>query len=420
MRPVVLALLLLLPCLAVDKISPGEYKTRRAALRKANGDAVTILIGRTEKSGGDLRSGFFQEENFYYLTGWSEPGAMLVLTPSTEALLIPRRDPEQEKWTGHKLAAEDKEAPSVTGFESVLASESFEANLPKWLEAGKKVYTLSPEIVKPLVPTRDVLDAKMPIARLRMKKSPAEIAMIQRATDVTIDGHFAAWKMLKPGISEYQVAAAMTNVYFSAGCERNSYAPIVGSGPNAATLHYSKNTRTIDSGELVLMDVAAECSMYASDITRTIPSGGKFSARQRELYDVVLGAQNAAIAAIKPGMMLGKTSPNSVHKIAADYIDSHGKDLHGNSLGKYFIHGLSHHVGLDVHDAYDPSVPLAAGMVITVEPGIYIPEEGIGIRIEDIVLVTETGAKLLSSRLPRDPQQIEKALASGASISLTR
>jgi Xaa-Pro aminopeptidase len=126
------------------------------------------------------------------------------------------------------------------------------------------------------------------------------------------------------------------------------------------------------------MDVAAECSMYASDITRTVPAGAKFSPRQRELYEVVLGAQNAAIAAIKPGMTLGKTSPNSVHKIAADYIDSHGKDLHGNSLGKYFIHGLSHHVGLDVHDAFDPSMPLAAGMVITVEPGIYIPEEGIG------------------------------------------
>ena len=168
----------------------------------------------------------------------------------------------------------------------------------------------------------------------------------------------------------------------------------------------------MDSGELVLMDVAAECSMYASDITRTVPVNGKFTPRQRELYDVVLGAQKAAIAAIKPGVMLG-SSKNKIglQKIAADYIDSHGKDEKGNSLGKYFIHGLGHHVGLDVHDATDPALPLEAGMIITIEPGVYLPQEGIGIRIEDVVLVTENGAKVLSSSLPREVNEIEKAMA---------
>jgi Xaa-Pro aminopeptidase len=168
----------------------------------------------------------------------------------------------------------------------------------------------------------------------------------------------------------------------------------------------------MDNGELLLMDVGSECSMYATDITRTVPVNGKFTPRQRELYEVVLGAWKAALAAVKPGVMLGGSrNPIGLHKIAADYINSHGKDLKGEPLGKYFIHGLGHHVGLDVHDANDPAVPLAANMIITLEPGIYIPEEGIGIRIEDMILVTENGAKVLSDALPREASDVEKFMA---------
>jgi Xaa-Pro aminopeptidase len=167
----------------------------------------------------------------------------------------------------------------------------------------------------------------------------------------------------------------------------------------------------VDSGVLVLMDVAGECSMYASDITRTVPANGKFTSRQRELYQIVLGAQQAVIDAVKPGMTLGRNSPNSLNKIAVEYFNNHGKDLHGKPLGTYFTHGIGHHVGLDVHDPRDPEIPLAANMVVTVEPGLYIPEEGIGIRIEDVVLVTVNGAKVMSSALPRDPAEIEKILA---------
>ncbi len=407
--------LLLSPALAAEKISLDEYRGRRVELQKANGDAVTILFGRSEKDGGDLRSGFFQEANFYYLTGWTEPGAILVLTSSSEVLLIPRRNKEQERWTGPKLSAEDSGVQTITGFEHVMPSEQFEANLYKWAESGKRILTLYDEPqadgLRKLLPLRDFADAKLPIARLRMKKSPAELALIQHSTDVSADAHRAAWEKVRPGLKEFQIAATMSNVYFGDGCERHAYAPIVGSGPNGAILHYSKNTRTIDRGELVLMDVAAECSMYASDITRTVPANGKFTDRQRELYDIVLGAQKAVIDAIKPGMMLSRTAPNSLNKIAVDYFNTHGKDKHGNPLGAYYTHGVSHHVGLDVHDAMDPSIPLAPNMIITVEPGLYIPEEGIGIRIEDMVLVTETGAKLLSGGLPREAGEIEKILS---------
>jgi Xaa-Pro aminopeptidase len=379
------------------------------------GDSVTVLFGATEHESGELRTGFFQDPNFYYMTGWTEPGAILVVTRDKDYFLIPNRSLDNEKWTGPKLGPDSPNVKTLTGFETVLPAEAFESNLNKWVESGKRVYTLmktpAGDGLKTLLPLRDFGDAATQIARLRMTKSAAEIAAIQHATDATIDAHMAAWKNMKPGKTEFSIAALMSGTYFGEGCERHAYAPIVGSGPNAAILHYSKNTRTIDNGELVLMDVAAECSMYASDITRTVPANGKFTPRQKELYEVVLGAQQAVINAIKPGLSLGRGA-NSLNKIAQDYIDSHGKDTKGNSLGRYFTHGVSHHVGLDVHDPSEPGAALAANMVITVEPGIYIPEEGIGIRIEDVVLVTENGAKVLSERLPRDPSQIEKVIAS--------
>jgi len=161
------------------------------------------------------------------------------------------------------------------------------------------------------------------------------------------------------------------------------------------------------------MDVAGSYSGYASDITRTLPVNGHFTPRQREIYEIVLGAQNAVLAAAKPGMTLGRGGPNSLQEIAYTYINTHGKDLHGNSLGQYFIHGLGHHVGLNVHDPASYDTPLQANMVITDEPGIYIPEEKIGVRIEDDVLITDTGAELLSRRLPRTVEEIEKIMAQG-------
>src|SRR5439155_3420364 len=404
------------PAPAGDRHVRGQYRARRIELRKSLRDGVIVLFGRGEQD-EDLRTGFFQESNFYYLTGWQEPGAILLLAPlpddaqapgyaarerlPREILFLPERNPDQEKWTGRKTAPDEQNIREITGFDAVMPAEKFEAELREMLQAYAHVYTLTDQPaaarLKQLAPLRDIANAAPGIAKLRMAKSPEEIAHIQHATDVTLAAHRVAWQRATPGLYEYQVAAAMTETYAEAVCERSAYAPIVGSGPNSAYLHYSRNGRRMDAGEVLLMDVAAECAGYASDITRTIPVGGKFTARQRELYDIVLGAQKAAIAAVKPGMTLSKTAPNTLYKVAYDYINSHGKDLHGERLGKYFTHGIGHHVGLDVHDASDPSAPLEAGMVITIEPGIYIPEENLGVRIEDVVLVTENGARLLSA-----------------------
>ncbi len=393
----------------------SAYAGRRAELRKALPAAVVVLFGRAVTDTDDLRSGFFQEPNFNYLTGWMEPGAVLAVSPAGDTLFLPPKDTDAEKWTGVKFSALDKSAAAVTGFERVLQMPAFESELLKLLREYPHLYglkgTAAADRLEKLAPLRDIADVRPAIGKLRMKKSPEEIALIERATGVSIEAHRAAWKRAAPGLYEYQVAAVMTGVFAEKGCERPAYAPIVGSGPNSVFLHYSRNKRRMDNGEILLMDVAAECSGYASDITRTIPVGGKFSKRQREIYDVVLGAQKAAIAAIKPGMTLLKDTPNSLYGVAYDYINTHGKDLHGEPLGKYFTHGLGHHVGLEVHDESDRYAPLEAGMVITIEPGIYIPEENIGVRIEDILLVTDTGSTVLSGALPREAAEIERAIA---------
>jgi Xaa-Pro aminopeptidase len=393
--------------------APDEYRARRAELSKKLHDGVLVLFGATDKGEENIRTGFFEESNFYYLTGWQEPGAILLVAPPLDekthaVLFLPRRHPDAEKWTGRKAGPDDANIGQVTGFDTVLPTENFESELRKQLDHNAAIYTVGEQSttqLKALAPMRDISSAAPMIARLRMHKSPEELALLQRSVDITLEAHRAAWKRAAPGEFEYQVAAAMTAVYFDAGCERHAYAPIVGSGPNSTILHYSRNSRRMDRGELLLMDVGAECAGYAADITRTIPVGAPFTKRQREIYEIVLGAQNAVIATIKPGLPLGDLS-----KIAREYINAHGKDLHGEPLGKYFTHGVSHHVGLDVHDATDFSQPLAEGNVITVEPGIYIPEENIGIRIEDMVQVTKDGAKLMSGALPRDPGEIEKAL----------
>lgn len=392
-----------------------EHRARREALRKALPESVIVLFGGTERERGDLRGGFFQEPNFFYLTGWQEQGAILLLTPNDETLFLPGRSEVRERYTGRKAAPADDNIREATGFHNVMAVEKFETVLSKAAESASKVYALpalaGADKLKSLLPLREIADVSRPIARLRMIKSPREIELIEHTTRITLEAHRAAWKRMAPGLFEYQIAATMSNVYFEHGCERHAYAPIVGSGPNAAILHYARNGRHADSGELMLMDVGAECSLYAADITRTVPVAGRFTPRQRELYEIVLGAQKAAIAAAKPGMMLLGQGEKSLNRIAREYMDAHGKARNGDPLSKYFSHGLGHHVGLDVHDANDPDLPLAAGMVITIEPGLYIPEEAIGIRVEDMVLITEGGSRVLSAALPREANDIEKAVA---------
>jgi Xaa-Pro aminopeptidase len=402
----------LAPLLA--KAPADEFRARRAALRQSiaqAGDGVLVLKGQTEPYDPLFR--FEQEPNFYYLTGWQEPGAALLMTPTDEILFLPRHDARAERYHGHRTAAEDADAHAVTGFEKVLPIEKFESELDSALARHFSIYAPWTEAyagqLRARYPFRDVPDATPLIALLRLEKSPAEIAAIQHATEVSIEAHRAAWKRMAAGEFEYQIAATLIGSFLDRGCEGPAYWPIVGAGPDGPILHYMAERRRMDRGEVVVIDAAAQCDEYASDITRTVPVDGKFTPRQRAVYDVVLGAQKAAISAVKPGVWLAG-SGQSLTKIARDYMDAHGKDLHGEPLGKYFTHDIGHAVGLKVHDP-PLTGPLKAGMVITIEPGVYIPDEQLGIRIEDVVLVTSGGAKVLSAALPKEADEIEEAVS---------
>ncbi len=251
-------------------------------------------------------------------------------------------------------------------------------------------------------------------ATLRTYKDSGEIELIRKATNASIAAQLAAMHAMKPGITEREISALLQYEWGKRGCERPSYAPIVGSGINSTVLHYSDDDGTIQSGDVVVIDAAGEYSMYASDITRTLPATGKFTDRQREIYNIVLGAQQAAIAAFQSGKSrLRRNMQDSLYDVAYNYINSHGKDMHGQPLGKYFIHGLSHYVGLNVHDEGDYDVALGTGTVFTIEPGIYIPEEKLGVRIEDILYVDTNGKLInLTAALPHTADEVEHEMAS--------
>lgn len=388
---------------AAGTVPASEYAARRQAIRKGLDSAVLVMYGNTTRDIDELRTGFYQEPNFYYLTGWKQPGAILLLTPDAETLFLPKRNEAAERYTGAKVAAGDADARGSTGFERVLSVDQFEAEFKSAVANRARLLTVAGrrrDQLSKLAPNIETGDATRLLLKARAVKSPAEIALIRNAMAVTMDAHRAAWRRIAPGLHEYQVAASMMFVMHDRNCT-TAYIPIVASGPNATVLHYSENSRRIENGDLILMDVAAACGEYASDVTRTVPANGRFTPRQRELYLAVLGAERAAIAAVKPGATM-----QSINKVARDYLEAHGK------LGRYLTHAISHGIGLEAHDAPshlsgDPFVP---GMVITIEPGVYIPEERLGIRIEDTVLVTDTGVEVLSAALPTGPGAIEKAI----------
>jgi Xaa-Pro aminopeptidase len=422
-----------------DREPNSVYADRRAKLA-AQLEYPIILQGLTGREESSQTYIFEQEENFYYLTGHNEEGAGLIILPaaksSTDAssgarefFYLPAKNTLKEKWNGVRMSPAEPGIEARTGFAAVKPFPEMRAEVENLAKTYPSFYTILPyekelggyphekEVVDWLqqaAPQIKLQDIRAQISAMRQIKSPGELAFLQRAIDLSLDAHFEAMRMMRPGLYEYQISAKMVEVHQMGGSEAEGYAPIVGAGPNSTALHYDRLSRKIEDGDIVVLDVGAQYSGYSADITRTLPANGKFTPRQLEVYSIVLGAQNAALAALKPGMDLCRKSDKSVDKISRDYINSHGKDLHGKSLGQYYIHGLGHHLGLNVHDPGEYCRPLQPGMVVTMEPGIYIPEENLGVRIEDDVLITETGYKLLSERLPRDPAVIEKIMAQAA------
>lgn len=388
------------------------YKARREALMKEMGEGVAVVYNEGEEDG----DGYRPNSDFFYLTGVTEAGAILVLAPKErtyrEFLLLPTRDPEAERWTGERDPI-GKALREKYGFEKIFRTGRLNSLLldlarrsptfwqlssggggekrPSDLEAyGKVSSKLTGVSTKPLT---------LSISRMRSRHSAGELAIMQRSIRISEAGFRAAVKEIRPGAFEGAVEAAAEKVWKTMGARRPAYASIVGSGPNSTILHYPQSERTMLDGELILMDMSCEYAHYASDITRTFPVNGKFTPEQRKIYDLVLKAQKAAFAALKPGAYY-----EDVDAAARKVIEDAG-------YGDYFIHGLGHFVGLDVHDAGVYAEPLQPGIVITLEPGIYLPEQKLGVRIEDDVVVTETGAKYLTDGLPREADEIEKWMA---------
>lgn len=402
--------------------------------KKAGG--VVVLFAPLEAR--DAVYSFRQDDNFYYLSGIAEPGVALLIAPAVEAkdnvaarpyteiLFLPPHNLRLEKFTGPKLGAENPDASKITGFDRVEDMAKLPDEVSKVLAGARPVlYTdvasqgetsASAEPLTFLKRTNALLffqDVKPMLSSLRTVKDAGEATLIRKAVDASVAAHIAAMRAVKPNVTEYEISGLMQYEWTRRGCELPAYSPIVGSGHNSTVLHYSEDSNTMKAGDVVVIDAAGEYSMYSADITRTLPVDGHFTPRQREIYDIVLGAQAAAIAAFQSGksMLVGDTDA-SLNKVAKEYIKTHGKDLHGQPLDQYFIHGLGHYIGLNVHDDGDYKVPLGPGMAFTIEPGIYIPEENIGVRIEDDFYVDADGKLIkLSAAAPSTAADVEKTMA---------
>jgi Xaa-Pro aminopeptidase len=330
-------------------------------------------------------------------------------TQPEEILFVPPRNRGQERWTGATLSA-GAEGQKETGLKSVQVISELAPAVAQAVQRNSKIYTLennrqNVERLRGMAASADIQNVATLISSLRLKKSSTELALMEKTIKITLRGQEAAARTIAPGVWEYQVEAALEYEFRRNGAERPSFPSIVGSGLNSTVLHYNASTRQMQAGDLVVVDIGAEYSGYAGDVTRTYPVSSKFTPRQREIYQIVLDAQKAALAVVKPGVTI-----NQVHQAALNVIRSKGFTT------QQFPHGTSHHLGLYVHDPGDTRRPLEPGMVITVEPGIYLDTEQLGVRIEDDIVVTEAGYRMLSD-FPKEIADIESLMARSSESS---
>jgi Xaa-Pro aminopeptidase len=419
---------------AAELQAPEVYRDRRRRLAERIGGGTVVMWGAGDDRGyGDVGT-FRQSSSFFYLTGVELPNAIVVLRPTEDldALFLPPRNPNIERWTGPKFGP-GEEAAEALGFGEVLSTEpsevvldarrrpvpGFEGRLHGWLsEPGAELWTELPAVASTAVlppshrliarlrdrlPTFGVRDCSDHLTALRVIKDDGEIALMRKAIEASMAGQRAAAAAIAPGVGEGAVDGAVYAAFRSHGAEGIAFPSIVGCGINATTLHYDQNAGNCNQGELVVVDIGARYGYYCGDLTRTFPVSGRFNDRQRQIYDLVLEVHDRVAAAIKPGISIF-----DLRKIAYQTMEtSELRDGNGESLGQYFIHGLGHHLGLDAHDPGTDEAALEPGMVITNEPGIYITDESLGVRIENDFLVTASGGENLSADLPTATDDIE-------------
>ncbi len=405
-----------------DGAARAEFAARRARLSALldSSSAAVFRSPDTRTRNNDVNYPYRQESSLLYLTGENRPNVALLVAPGgvvigdtvARIVMFVQRDGGIPKTLEDGLTLEwsrfgDVLSALCSRVETLYASSFSPAFVHDWLN-GKPIF-LERESRRELerrFPNLKVKNAGPLVARLRVYKSPAEVEQIRRAIRITGDGLRRAMAVCAPGAVEYELQAALEGEFLRQGASGPAFPSIVGSGANSLILHYDVNRRTMRTGEVVVMDVGAEVDGYAADITRTLPVGGKFTREQREIYDAVRQAQKDVLARIRPGLAWSELDATGKASIAA------------RGFGKYWGHGISHHLGLDVHDSGVMDT-LRAGMVITLEPGIYVPVEdsllapgyrGVGIRLEDDILVTENGCVMLSESIPREAGEIEKLM----------
>ncbi|HQJ64248.1 MAG TPA: aminopeptidase P N-terminal domain-containing protein [bacterium] len=428
----------------VAGVDPQEYRARRQQLLTAM-DSSEVLVVRAAASvarAGDVNYPYHQDEDFYYLTGCREPGVVLLLVPAGFAVegqtvheLLFAPPSRTNAYTG--ITPGPDKLRGELGIEAALPDSRFQSLFGQILEGKHLLYLagLSPsfindpiagkgyfldrdskKVLKDKYPGLQIKSAASLIMPLRLIKSAGEVALMQKAIDATDAALREAIKSCEPGLYEYELQAVIEYGFLRGGCAAAAFSSIIGSGPNSVILHYDTNERRMEAGETVVMDVGGEYAGYCADVTRTIPVGGRFTAEQKTIYNLVLAAHDSAIAMIRPGATIADLNKKAAAVIGSGLIRL-GLMKAGEEVAKFLPHGISHQLGLEAHDV-EGNGPLAPGMVITIEPGIYIGAamtgvpaayRTIGIRIEDDVLVTPDGRRVLSNA-PRSIVEIEKLM----------
>ncbi len=390
--------------------------------------------------------GFCQNSDLYYLSGVDQEDTILLLFPTArdpkrrEILFVRETSDLIAVWEGAKLSKEG--ARAVSGVQTVMWSGDFQRVLRDLMLEAEVVYLNLNEHLRADNPvqTRDQrcgeeLRRRFPLhsyarlapilTRLRMIKSPAEVDAIREATATTAAGFARLLHFVRPGVQEFEVEAELMHEYLRGRSRGFSYPPIIASGANACVLHYVENNATCADGELLLLDVAAEYANYHSDMTRTIPVNGRFTPRQRAVYDAVLRVLRACSALLRPGVLPADYQKEAGQLMEAEIIglgliDAEAvknQDPDQPLYRKYFMHGMSHHIGIDVHDVNDPGLPFAAGMILTVEPGIYIREEALAVRLENLIVIGENSNEDLMQNVPIEADEIESLMQNGATTN---
>jgi Xaa-Pro aminopeptidase len=429
-------------------------------MRRMDKNSVAIIPAAPEAvRSHDTHYRYRQNSDFFYLTGFEEPEAIAVIAPAKDkklTMFVRPRDLEQEIWNGYRSGVEG--AVRDYSADEAFPINEFDEKLQEILDGPEVLYyafghtssEMDQKIIrqlaqmrefnrKPLEPPRTIVDPSTILHEMRVIKSPEEVAIMQKAADIAADAHVEAMKSVRPGMKEYEVEAMLEAYFRKHGASGSSYTSIIGSGGNATVLHYISNQDELKDGDLLLVDAGAEYQGYASDITRTFPINGKFTPAQRDIYDLVLKTQKSCVDMVRPGVRLEDLKTHSIELLTEGMVElgllkGDPKQLiEEKKYMQFYMHNLGHYLGIDVHDAgryyfNGESRPAEVGMVMTIEPGLYIspdtsriPDEfnkdipekylGIGVRIEDDVLVTENGARVLTHRVPKEREEIEALMA---------